>query len=97
MPDETAVAPEVEADETPREGRRARLYNRADAVIGGRSAIPRDLYRVRCIKTKLSQSSSGDDMITLSCEIIDPETIMVPDKAGSVYCRSPVYDLAHLR
>lgn len=40
--------------------------------------IPEQVYRVRCVDTKFSASNnSGRPMTTLSCEIIEPETVEV--------------------
>jgi len=50
-------------------------YKQTDAVQGGRCEVPQQLYRVRCIGTKSGKSSSGNPMITIKNEIIDPESI----------------------
>lgn len=52
-------------------------FNKTDVVQGGRCEIPTALYRVRCNKSKFGKSNSDNEMTTLSCEIVAPESINV--------------------
>src|SRR5690349_7096983 len=58
--------------------------------------IPEQIYRVRCLGTKFtSKNGSGQPMTTLSCEIIEPETVTVDGKDVTVAGRKFQMYLIH--
>ncbi len=70
-------------------------FDRDQEMSGGKGYIPTQTYRVRCIGTKLSKSSSNFPMTTLDCEIIEPETLTLSGTEVTVAGRTFQLYLIH--
>ncbi len=53
--------------------------SRTDAVFANDIYLPTQLYRACCTKAELALSKKGKPMVTLTCEITEPEVIESPD------------------